>query len=156
MIILSFFSILFSGCDFFKVKTFSEIEIGKTFWGSRDGYWEKFPQNYCMYVDLGSKTYLIRVDDENLYKEDSTLTYESAILEGHFIKGFFTSDYLVLCEERDNDDIVFLSFSFADEQVQYYTGVDEMREVLNLELFEWSPLCNTNEEIRVIDRPTFE
>lgn len=155
IIFLSIFSVLLSGCFFYKDnKKFSEIKTGDTFLISGDGYYEKLPNNYCFYVMLGSKTYLFRVPDE--FVDVKCTDYDwgnwwyngGTILEGHFIKSFYTSGYLVLCEEKENDDLVYLTFDFSNAQVQYHLDVNEVCELLNINSIQWSVLCNTNEEIR--------
>lgn len=141
----------FSGCLCSNTTKFDEIEIGENFLGSRDGYYKKLPNRYCLNVSLRSRTSLFRVSAKYIDVEwDSALCYDNVVLEGHFIKGFFTSHYLVLCEEQENGDILYFAFDFSNEHVQTYHEVEEICELLNIGSVPWFSLCNTNQEIQCI------
>ncbi len=160
VILLLILSILSDACFFFfgdinfplfpaKVVKFSDLEIGENFYGSLDGHYKKLPNNYGLSVDLGSKTFLFRVPDEYVdVKFSSSFCYDNIVVEGHFIKGFYTSDYLALCEERDNGDLVYLTFDFHNKKFKYHFEVSEMCKLLNVDSISWFPLCNTNKQIR--------
>lgn len=151
VIFLLIFSILFSGCSFSNNIKFRKLETGKNFLSSRDGYYKKLPNNYCIYISLRSKASLFKVPVEYADIEwDSSLCYNNIVLEGHFIKGFFTSNYLALCEEQDNGDLVYLTFGFSNEQVQYHLEIGEICKLLNVDSILWFSLCNTNKEIQRI------
>ena len=141
--------LLFSGCDYFKEHKFGEIKIGENFIHSRDGHYKKLPNSFCLNVDLGSETSLIKVGKEHYYEDwDCTWYYDSPIIKGHYIKCFYNDKYLVLCEEYENDEFAYLTFEFASEQIVYYDTLEEIYELLNIDSIKWSSLCNTNEEIR--------
>lgn len=149
IVCLTLFLTLLLGCSFFKEYKFGEIEIGELFLQSRDGYYEKLPCNFCLEVDLGSETALFKVEEEHFYEEwDSTWYYDSPIIKGHYIKCFYNDEYLVLCEEYENDELAYLTFEFASEQIVCYDTLEEIYELLSVDSIEWSSLCNTNKDIR--------
>lgn len=152
IILLSVLTILLNGCysliedwSIFDPKTFDEREIGEVFFGSRDGHYEKLPNNYCIRVDLGTEASLFKVPDEFISNQwDTSVGNYNIVLKGHFIKGYFTSQYYVLCEEKENGDVLYLTFDFSNEEVRYYEGTDEICKLLNVDSIPWSSLCNTN------------
>ena len=151
LFLLLILPILFTSCEFFNDVKFGEIEVGENFWSSRDGHYKKLPHNYCLNIVLRSKAYLFRVPIEyNNTEWDSSLCYDNIIIEGHFIKGFFDSEYLVLCEEQEKGNLIYIVFGFSDEQIQYYHALDDVYDLLNLYSFRWFDICNTNEEIESI------
>ena len=151
VIILSVLSILLSSCNIFKDINFGEVKIGENFMSSRDGYYKKLPYNYCLNVNLRSKAQLFKVDDKYIDTTwDFSLFYDCIILEGHFIKGFYDSKYLVLCEEKDDDTILYVSFNFLTGVVQNHTNIGEVYNLFENPPKQWFVLCNTNKEIQYI------
>ena len=145
--ILLFLSITLGGCEFFKDVKFSELEVGETFDMSRDGYFKKLPHNYCLDVILGSKAWLFKVPDQKLDVEGGYwFGYENYILKGHFIKGYYNSEWLVLCKEDKNDELEYLAFNFSSEKVQRNMELNQVCELLNVDSIDWFPICNTNEQ----------
>ena len=156
-------SVLVTGCDWLKDVSYFDSEVGGNFGGSRDGYYKKLPHNYCFRVDLASKTYLFEYPDEDELAERTPggLPYDETVLEGHFIKGFYTMERLALCEELEDDTLQYITFDFVSGEIQYHTDVKEVYERLQidtdsaiewlqLDLIDWFSLCNTNEEIRAV------
>ena len=146
IIILTIISILFSGCELFKPIKFSELETGTDFWLNRDGYYKKLPHNYVLNVDLRTPASLFKVKEEHLYEEWGdvyTGYFDNPILEGHFIEGYFNSDYLVLCEEYEDRNRVYLIFEFATEEIEYYDTLDEIYTLFGVDSLDWFYLCNT-------------
>ena len=99
---------------------------------------------------------MFKVPDEYVNIEcgewDSSLGYDNIIIEGHFIKEFYTSEYLVLCEEKEDDSLEYVMFNFANEQIQHFSDLDKILKLINIDSIEWSTLCNTNDDIRRIKR----
>ncbi len=152
LIILQFLLFILVGCSFFKPVVFNDLEVGKNFLISRDGYYKKLPSNYCINVELRKKASLFKVPDEQLNSEwNLSLNDSDVVVEGHFIKGFFTSEYLVLCEEKENDDVDYAVFSFGNGQLRYYKTPDEVYAFLDIDSVQWFTLCNTNREINYIN-----
>lgn len=154
MVMVAVLLILLTGCNqydesFFSVRRkdvrFMDLKIGTVFWGGRDGYYEKLPQNYCIRVDLGEKACLFRFSDETVPLESfNSLPYDTAILEAHFIKGHYNDEYLLLCEEKEDDSLVYWSFRFSDETIESYTDIEQVYQRFPPSSIHWSSLCNTN------------
>lgn len=147
MILLLFLLIcatLFSSC----AVVFSEVEIGENFYDSIDGHFKKLPENHCIFVLYGATARLFKVLNENTDVLSDASLWENPILEGHFIKGFYTEKCVVLCEEQENDTLRFFIFDFFKEEAQCYAEESEVLQVLNLDSAPWFALCNTNEQIR--------
>ncbi|MBQ8288017.1 MAG: hypothetical protein IJX76_04505 [Clostridia bacterium] len=151
-------SLLLHGCTIGVEECYSEIEIGEIFGNNIDGHQKKLPQDYCLDVDLGSQTRLFKVPDDLLDKPyfSNSVYNTTAILEGHFIKGYYNADYLVLCEEKENDELAYLTFDFGDESVRYHRDVEAICELIGVDSLEWFSLCNTNQEIQRIQSVRFE
>ncbi|MBS5844067.1 MAG: hypothetical protein KIC77_11415 [Clostridiales bacterium] len=148
VIFLSIISILLGGCNYFTPLTFGNIKIGENFMGSRDGYYKKLPYNYCLSVNYRSNVELFKVADEHINEEWlSSNYYDSAILKGHYIQGFYNENYLVLCEEKKDNTLLYLSFDFSSSVVQYYPDTNEMNKSIGITSQNWFSLCNTNQEI---------
>lgn len=146
-IIVSIISFLLSGCGF-KEVCFNDIEVGQIFAGSRDGYYEKLPHNYCLDIDLRTTTRLFKVADEFLNTPwDSAVQHEEFILKGHYIKGYYNNDYLILCEEKPDDSCIYLSFDFFSNNVETYETEEEVYKLFDFDFEQWSALCNTNAQI---------
>ena len=151
---LVFFLLLGIICNSFsfKSKSFSEIEIGERFGLNRDGYEMKIADNYCLCVDLGSVTKLIKVPDNRLdtdfYGDENNrpLYLEKAILEGHYIEGYYNDEYLVLWEEKETENS-FLSFNFQTKQIDHYENVESVYEKFGFSDDDWFSLCNTYEQM---------
>ena len=142
-----------TGCIWFEGVSFSEVEIGKNFIHSRDGHCKKLPQNYCLYVDLGSVTQLLKVAEEKIDEVwDPSSEYNKHILERHFIKGYFNDEYLLLCEEKEDDSLVYWSLKFSDETIESYTDIEQVYKLFPASSIHWFVLCNTNAEIRSINK----
>jgi hypothetical protein len=151
VILIFIISFIFSGCNFSKDIKFGQIEIGANFMSSRDGYYKKLPYNYCLNVNFRSKVQLFKVADEYVDQIwDSSIYYDCSILEGHFIKGFFNDNYLVLCEEENNNNLLYLSFNFFNGDIQYYANINELHDIFENQSYQWFLLCNTNQEIQNI------
>ena len=147
VIFLLIISVLLGGCSLSKRITFGKLEAGENFLGSRDGYFKKLPHDYCLNVTLLSKTSLFRIPPEYVNVEwSSSLCCNNILLEGHYIKGFFTPHYLALCEELEDGELMYLTFCFSSEQVQYHDGIKDVYKLLNVDSILWFSLCNTNQE----------
>lgn len=151
VIVLSIFSFLLNGCAHSNNIIFSELKIGENFLSSRDGYFKKISDNYCLFVNLRKETSLFEVSKEHSSVEwNSSLCYDNIIVEGHYIKGFYTSSYLVLCEENNNNDLVYSIFDFSNKQVRNFLELSEIHQILGFDSIQWFTLCNTNTEIQSI------
>lgn len=127
VIILSILSFLLNGCTYSNSVIFSELKTGEIFLSSRDGYFEKISDNYCLFVNLRKETSLFEVSKErSLVEWDSSLGYDNIIVKGHYIKCYYTSTHLVLCEEKSNDDLEYSIFDFNSEQIRNYLELSEI------------------------------
>lgn len=145
--ILSFLLELLIGC-FVSPIIFSELKIGEIFYSSRDGHCEKISDNYCLYVIRREETYLFEVSEEqaSVVFDVTFCNDDSLIAKGHYIKGFYTSSHLVLCEEKSNDDLVYSIFDFNTKQIQNSLELSEVYQILGLDSIQWFELCSTNKE----------
>lgn len=151
VIILSIFSFLLNGCSHSNNIIFCELKIGENFLSSRDGYFKKISNNYCLFVNLRKETSLFEVSKEHSAVEwNSSLCYDNIIVEGHYIKGFSTSNYLILCEEKNNNDLMYSIFDFNNKQIRNFLELSEINQILGTDSIQWFTLCNTNAEIQSI------
>lgn len=127
---------------------FDDIEIGEVFTYSRDGFCEKVANNYYLWVDLGSFTSLAKISDEHLNDEWSGGSYvwDDIILKENYIKGYFNDTHLVLCEEKLDFSLVYLSFEFSSEKVVFYEDEESVLTTFGFESTQWHSLCNTFEQ----------
>ena len=136
-----------------EIEHFSEVEVGQTFFLNRDGYHLKLPNNYCLGVLLGSTARLFKVPEELLdvpFSGDNNhpeVYNTPCILEGHYIKGYYNEKFVILCEEKEDGTLEYLSFDFYSEKIEYYTDIDKVYEIYGFDSNDWSLVCNTNEEI---------
>lgn len=151
VIFLSILSFLLNGCAHSNNIIFSELKIGENFLSSRDGYFKKISDKYCLFVNLRKETSLFEVSKEHSAVEwNSSLCYDNTIVEGHYIKGFFTSSYLILCEENNNNTLVYSIFDFSNAQIRNSLELSEIHQILGIDSIQWFTLCNTNSEIQSI------
>ena len=153
VILLSVLSCFLGGCLLTNETVFGKVKVGYHFLWSLDGSYKKLPYNFCLEIDYGSVARLFRVDDEYVDREWDSTRHFDTILEGHFIKGYYDTEYLLLCEEKEDDSLLYWRFDFADETIRSYTDLDQLNEIVD-GATKWFPLCNTNEEIGAYDRPT--
>ena len=151
---LSILSFLLVGCSFYQEISFSEIDVGEQFYGNRDGYSLKIPYNYCLCVELTSKTGVFKVPDELLdvpyagdEKHDAVYNC-NRIIEGHYVKGYYNNEYLVLCEEKEKNEFSYLALNLLNEEITCFFSENEVYEVFNFNSKDWFVLCNTYDEIQ--------
>lgn len=148
VIIMSVISFLFGKCSFFKEVRFCDLEIGKNFYGNRDGHYKKLPNNYCLDVELKSTTRLFKIEDAFLDKVfDPYTQYDDIIMQAHYIKGYYNDSFLILCEERVDDSCIYWSFEFNTNNIESYESEDDVYELFGFNSEQWFSLCNTNAEI---------
>ncbi len=122
-------------------ETYSNIEVGQNFGHNRDGYQKKLPHNFCLSVDLGSTARLIKIPDEKLHIPYFTNSVYStpAVIEGHFIKGWYNDSVVVLCEES-SEGMRFVAVDFETLKTEYVSSEQELGEYGYI---NWFTLCNT-------------
>lgn len=134
--------------------TFEEIEIGKVYSIKRNGFCKKVNKNYFLGVTINYSTALFRVPDEMLNLSVSTDWFitlddkDKNVLKAHYIKGWYNEDYLVLCEEKEDDSLEYLSFEFSTGVVKYYKTESEVYELFDFDSQKWFGLCKTNADGR--------
>ena len=144
IIIFSAFTFLNSCLSNYEEK-YSNIEIGQIFGNNIDGYQKKLPNNFCLDVNLGSKTRLIKIPEEKLnvpYFTNSVYN-TPAVIEGHFIKGWYNDDVVILCEEF-SEGIRFAIVEFDTLKIDYASSEQDLNEYEDI---NWFTLCNTFDEI---------
>ncbi len=152
-IIISAFLISSNSCNipFWSGETkFSDIKVGKIFEGSRDGYFEKLPHNYCLLVEYRYDTTLCKVADEFLdlpWDDTPYPYYNDYIIRGHYIKGYYNDNYLILCEEKTDNSYIYHSFNFSTQHMESYTSEQDVYQIYGFTAKQWSTLCNTNAQI---------
>ena len=138
-------STLFSLCCCLQEEVFSSIQTGETFGHNIDGHQKKLPYNYCLDVNLGSKTRLFKVPDEYLdvpYFTNSVYNTPS-IIEGRYIKGYYDNEKIIFCEETDTDIYEYIIFYFATQDISRITDEQSLPYI---ESNEWFSLCNKIEQ----------
>ncbi len=144
LITLACFAFLNSCTGGFEEK-YSDMEIGQIFGSNVDGHQKKLPHNFCLDVSLGSETRLIKIPDDKLdlpYFTNSV--YNSpAIIEGHFIKGWYNDNIVILCEET-TEDTKYIVVEFETQKIEYLTNEQELAKYGNM---SWFTLCNTYDQI---------
>lgn len=144
--------VLWKGCASSET-TYGQVEIGETFNHNRDGYYMKLPQGYCLAVDLGEKTRLIGISDEqeNIAfggdGEHEAVYNNPQTMSAHYIKGYYNDNYLVLCEELEDESLVYWSFCFDDKKITRYDTAQEVFSLYNFDSKDWFTLCNTYDQI---------
>ena len=134
--------------------TFDEIEIGKEYCIKRNGFCKKVNENYFLGVNTNYSTALFRVPDEMLNLPVSTDWFitlddkDKNVLKARYIKGWCNEDYLVLCEEKEDDSLGYLSFEFSTGVVKYYKTDSEVYELFDFDSQKWFTLCKTNADGR--------
>ena len=144
IIIFSVLTLLNSCISNYEEK-YSNIEIGQNFGSNRDGYQKKLPNNFCLDVNLSSKTRLIKIPDEQLnvpYFANSVYNTPS-VIEGHFIKGWYSDNVVILCEEF-SQGIRFVVVEFETLKINYVSSEQELDEYGDI---NWFTLCNTFDEM---------
>ncbi|MBR6768592.1 MAG: hypothetical protein IKM34_03790 [Clostridia bacterium] len=144
IIISSLFTFLNSCISNYEEK-YSNIEIGQNFGSNIDGYQKKLPHDFCLDVSLGSKARLIKIPYEKLnvpYFTNSVYN-TPAVIEGHFIKGWYDDNVVILCEET-SENIRFVVVEFETLKIDYVSSEQELDEYGNI---NWFTLCNTFDEI---------
>lgn len=144
IIISSLFTFLNSCTSNYEEK-YSNIEIGQNFGSNIDGYQKKLPHDFCLDVSLGSTARLIKIPYEKLnvpYFTNSVYN-TPAVIEGHFIKGWYDDNVVILCEET-SENIRFVVVEFETLKIDYVSSEQELDEYGNI---NWFTLCNTFDEI---------
>ena len=142
-------SLLFSlfGC---ADKSYQEYEVGENFGHNIDGHFKKLPENYCIEVLLGSRASVFIVGNDKLAVPffEKSVYLEEAVVEGHYIKGWFNDSHLVLCEEGADDQCKYFSLKFGSNEIVSYESEKQVCREFNITEQDWFSLCNTNEERR--------
>ena len=145
--VIIIFSVLtpISSCISNYEEKYSNVEIGQNFGSNIDGYQKKLPNHFCLDVNLGSKTRLIKIPDEKLnvpYFTNSVYN-TPAVIEGHFIKGWYSDSVVILCEEF-SEGIRFVVIEFETLKINYVSSEQELDEYGDI---NWFTLCNTFDEM---------
>ena len=139
------FSAFLNSCIDSLEEKYSDMEIGQTFGSNIDGYQKKLPHNFCLDVNLGTKTRLIKIPDDKLdlpYFANSV--YNSpTIAEGHFIKGWYNDNRVILCEET-TEGITYVVIEFETQKTERIANEEELAKYGSI---SWFALCNTYEQI---------
>ena len=151
-LLIILFHSFFTGCGFLEEPKYSELQIGAEFGESRDGFYKKFPHNYCLIVNYASPARLFKLTGEDIDAVASGITYDgwNLILQGHFIKGYFDEKHIIFWEEQKNGNAGYWIFDFANENSQFYTDIESVYAVIGYKIETWFSLCNTYDEIIVI------
>lgn len=97
---------------------------------------------------MKSTTRLFKVADEFLNTPwSSSEQHDEYILKGHFIKGFYSDNILILCEEKSDNSLVFYIFDFYSQNIESNISEKDVYEVYGFNSTQWFALCNTNAEI---------
>ncbi len=141
--------------DFIWNDSFSDLEIGETFGGNIDGHFKKLPQDYCLFVLLGSEATLFKVSDEaldvDLYGGDDYIDFckmseDKKIMQGHYIKEYHNNEYLILCEEK-REGLLYYSFKYSSCGIECFDDVNTVYKTFGFDSDEWLPVCNTYDEM---------
>lgn len=141
-------SILLSLCGC-SDKSYKQYNVGENFGHNIDGHMKRLPKNYCMQVDLGSRTkvFIVPTNKTGLPFFEYSVYLERSVLEAHYIKGWFNDSYLVLCEEKTDSSYVYLSLEFDTKNITYYENEESVYNEFNFVEDDWFSLCNTYKEI---------
>ena len=148
-LILSLSLLFLSGCEHNKgavaEESYLDIKEGENFGGNVDGYQKKLPYNFCLDVDLSEKARLFKVPDNLLNKPYflHSVYNTPAMLEGRFIKGYYDSTELVLCEEVALGKLEYTVFDFKTQKTKI---TNDEKEIAQKVQGKWFFLCNTIEE----------
>ncbi len=130
-----------------KKTTFDQIDVGENFRGDRKGFCKKVRSDYFILVNLGRTATLFNVPDEHVTTAQLSIGDENKKVEAHYIKGYFTEEFIVLCEERDDDSLAYVSFYFETEAIEHYDTEHEVYELFEFNSTQWVNLCNVNADI---------
>lgn len=144
--------------DFILNDSFSDLKIGESFYSTIDSYFEKLPQDYCLFVlpgSAGSEATLFKVSDEaldvDLYGGDDSPDFEKMsedkkIMQGHYIKEYHNNEYLILCEE-EKEGLFYYSFKFSSGDIECFDDVNTVYKTFGFNSDEWISVCKTYDEM---------
>ena len=140
-----FFLSFLSCCKQNVEEIYLRIEEGENFGSNIDGYQKKLPHNFCLDVDLDTKTRLFKVPDNLIDKPyfSNSVYNTPSIVEGRYIKGYYDNEKLILCEEISIGEFEYVVFNFFTQQI---TRITNEKELLKFEIDRWFILCNTIQE----------
>lgn len=153
LVLLLIIYLLICLCAYFDIMPsflgtrFSKLKTGQNFYMGFDGYCKKVSDDYCLDVDmLRRKARLAKISPEckDQIWNSRSIHEDNIILEAHYIRGYFNEKYLVLCEEKEDDSLIYISVEFSTGATEYYKTESEVYELFGFDSKEWFEICNTN------------
>ncbi len=65
---------------------------------------------------------------------------DKVIIQKNFVAYSLYEDFVVLCEEKDDDTQIFWTYEIQSEKLQEYSTYSELNKALPCNKLEWNPL----------------